>query len=65
MNNIMNIPIFILLASLYTLDSMFNIKYGCVNAMTVMVVTAISAAFGLGWAFMAKATKTEYYSEYG
>lgn len=63
-NNIMNIPLFVLLVMLYTLDCMFNIKFGCVNTMTVMVVTAISAIFGFGWAFLAKQTKTEYYSEY-
>ena len=43
---------------------MFNIKFGCVNAMTIMVVTAISAIFGFGWAILAKQTKMEYYSEY-
>ena len=63
-NNIMNIPLFVLLVLLYTLDCMFNIKFGCVNAMTIMVVTAISAIFGFGWAFLAKQTKMEYYSEY-
>ena len=62
--NIMNIPIFVVLLSIYCLDVMFNLKFGCVQMKTIMLSTAIGACVGLGWSFVAKGLGMNYYSEY-